>query len=468
MAQQFKPPSLNSHEGPDKSFVPPPPVEDQEKPVMAQPAPQTFGRGITEFGKQINPVPMITGAYGMVRHPIDTARNIYNAQADELSQVPKLIQEGRYSEAAGHGAAGLIPMIGPAAAKIGETIGGTEPQFDKYGTVIKPGQASDPAGGVGAGAGLIASIAAAPALSRGAGRLLKASARPLVKSALGLPGKAEAFGANPAAAVLEDTSGFRPSKIALTGQQTLTDLDQQLDTVAANTNIRPSLAPARGVLARRAAAAVGSNSIATPSELRPMQRFLEVPRKGFAGDTITRPGITSSHLTPGTPITRIADTQPAGQFLGMKRQFDTDFIRNWNPNVSTVGRLGAAREAYGALADEFRGIPEAAPINKRIQGLIPAVNRAEVLSRGPGVAENIAGRFRARTGALTPALIGREFGGIPGAGAGLVASDLISSPTAWMIPARGSFMAGRILRSPLGQRLIQAPTLLRQNQGQNQ
>lgn len=438
------------------------------KPVTVEASPQTFAHGITEFGKQINPIPMITGAANAIAHPLDTARNIYGAQKNELGQVPGLVRQGRYSEAAGHGLAGITPLVGPAAAKIGETIGGTDTQ------------APDPVGGIGAGAGLIASILAAPKVSETAGKLLKGTAGPLVKSALNLPGKAEAYGANPAAAILTDTNGIRPSTIASTGRQKIASLGKDLDTAAANSTVMPSLTSARNVVSEAMKKASSFNSSQMPSEVQPMQDFLTKPQAGFTGRTEFAPGVNTpisfkrqAGMAPGTPrLIRgaapdpvVAAEQPATNFLGMKRQFDTDFIRNWNPAVSTKGRLGVARQAYGAMADELnRTVPGAEQINSRLQDLIPAVDRAKATSLNAGVMQKAMSRISSPTGALVPALIGRQMGGVPGLLAGIGAPEMMSAPAVKMAIARSLYGAGNGLASQAGQRLIQAPTLLRQNQ----
>lgn len=458
------------------------PVEEPAAPqeTMAPAQPQTVGHAATEFGRQINPIPMITGALSTIAHPLDTARSIYNAQANELGQVPKLVREGRYSEAVGHGTAGLIPLVGPAAAKIGETIGGTEPTFDKYGTVIKPGQAPDPAGGIGAGAGLITSVLAAPRVTNAVGRGFQGIARPIVKSALGLPGKAEAYGANPAAAVLEDTRGVRPATIARTGQQRISDLTNELDTAVANTTARPSLKPARDILNRESTSSAGFNSEQTPREISRMSKQLTEPRPGFKGATEFPQGAHTPisfrpavGMAPGPPrLVRgvspepiIAADQPASEFLGMKRQFDKDFISNWNPTANTKHGLGVARQAYNAMADELnRTVPGAERINGRIQSLIPAVDRAETVAHNAGAVQKVIDRFSRPTGALTPALIGERIGGIPGALAGLGLTEAVSDPMAKMLAARGLYGTGRLLRSPVVTRGSQVMPLLRQNQ----
>lgn len=465
-----------------------------EKPPTADAQPQTFGHGLTEFGKQINPLPMITGAASAIAHPLDTRERLIEAGANELGQARNLFGQGRYSEAAGHGMAGLIPAIGPAAAKIGEQVGGGT-VTDKRGTPQPdPNRPPDPAGGLGAGAGMITSIAGAPALTKGAGRLLQASARPLVKSALGLAGKAESYGANPAAAVLNETSGVRPSTIAQRGQERITNLSKQLDTAAATSTATPSLTPARNVLSRESASAAAANSEQAPREIGRMSKQLTDVRPGFAGRTEFPPparafgpqqefppgahtpisfehptggmGMGSSRLIRGiSPEPAIAAEQPASQFLGMKRQFDNDFISNWNPAADTKHGLGVAREAYGAMADELnRTVPGAADLNGRMQSLIPAVKRAEAVSHNAGAVQKIVDRFSRPTGALTPALIGERLGGIPGALAGLGLTEAVSDPMTKMIAARNLYGGGRLLRSPMAQRTAQAMPILRQNQ----
>src|SRR5690606_19687905 len=68
-------------------------------------------------------------------------------------------REGRISEAAGHGAAALLPLLGPAAAHIGEQIGTGDPE-----TMAR-------------GVGDLTALAAAPAVARGAGAAARVGGR---------------------------------------------------------------------------------------------------------------------------------------------------------------------------------------------------------------------------------------------------------------------------------------------------
>lgn len=139
----------------------------------AAPEGSATSRFIGGVAKTLNPVTMVEGAYNAVRHPIDTAGSILQDNLQQLKQAGSDFQQGRYSEAVGHGAAGLLPVIGPAAARAGERIG-----------------SGDVAGGLGEGAGLLAPFAAGPAM-KAAG----AGARGAVAAARAVPAGADAMDA---------------------------------------------------------------------------------------------------------------------------------------------------------------------------------------------------------------------------------------------------------------------------------
>jgi hypothetical protein len=129
-------------------------LEDVFSALSAQPkapAPATgsaAGRFAEGAWENLNPVNMVKGVAGAVMHPIDTVKAAGSAMGSEWEKAGTAASQGRYSEAAGHGLAGSLPLVGPAAAAIGERIG-----------------EGDVAGGVGAGTGLIASMFAPRAVS---------------------------------------------------------------------------------------------------------------------------------------------------------------------------------------------------------------------------------------------------------------------------------------------------------------
>lgn len=94
------------------------PVADVQSSGLADPALARFLGGAASTS-MFNPMNVAR----MVAHPIDTLGSLIGTQVGEGRKAYENFQQGRYSEAAGHGAAALLPVIGPAAAHIGERIG---------------------------------------------------------------------------------------------------------------------------------------------------------------------------------------------------------------------------------------------------------------------------------------------------------------------------------------------------------
>jgi hypothetical protein len=118
-----------------------PAVGEDVTHLMAAPTPP--GSAGTRFAEgawtNLNPAGLVQA----VRHPIDTLGALIQAQVEQVQQAKALYDDGRYSEAAGHLGAGLLPLVGPPAAKAGERIG-----------------RGDIAGGLGEATGLLASLQA--------------------------------------------------------------------------------------------------------------------------------------------------------------------------------------------------------------------------------------------------------------------------------------------------------------------
>lgn len=112
------------------------PIIDRASPV---------GRAGDAFRESLNPVTIVGGLARAVTSPIETGRALANAHIDEYGKAKDLRQQGRYLEAAGHGLASVLPVVGPTAANIGEQIAS--------------GQVAE---GVGRGAGLIAPFIVKP------------------------------------------------------------------------------------------------------------------------------------------------------------------------------------------------------------------------------------------------------------------------------------------------------------------
>ncbi len=116
-----------------------------------QPAGSAVGRFVSGVAQNLNPISIVSGITQAVAHPLDTAKAQWDALEAERGKAYDLAKQGRYSEAVGHFAAGVLPLIGPPAAHAGERIA-----------------SGDVAGGLGEGVGLIAP-AVLPVAKAGAG-----------------------------------------------------------------------------------------------------------------------------------------------------------------------------------------------------------------------------------------------------------------------------------------------------------
>lgn len=112
-----------------------------------------IGRFIGGAAEMLNPVTMAKGLYTAVTNPIDTIGAIAGQQFGQGKQAITAAREGRPVEALGHGAAALLPVVGPMAARAGEKIA-----------------AGDVAGGVGQAAGMLAPFGVSAAVRARAAR----------------------------------------------------------------------------------------------------------------------------------------------------------------------------------------------------------------------------------------------------------------------------------------------------------
>lgn len=115
----------------------------------AQPEGSALGRFASNAWSMVNPVAMVQGAAQAIAHPIDTAGALLKAQGAQIGKAVDAAREGRYSEMAGHAAAGVLPILGPVAADVGEQIG-----------------SGDIAGGLGAATGLVGGVLAPGAAAK--------------------------------------------------------------------------------------------------------------------------------------------------------------------------------------------------------------------------------------------------------------------------------------------------------------
>ncbi len=192
------PPGFKLIDEPDSAVPPPPPGFKLVSPSDDK---ESFLEGAW---KNLNPMPMLKSVYESATKPpsvsgavsdallgpvgstvVDLARKhippIIQAQKDQFSKAGEAWNQGEHVQAAGHALAGALPVVGPAAAAAGETIGGTPPVYDKYGKILEPAKEPNLAGGLGEAAGLIAPYAAKP--------IVNATSRAIAKSPI--PGALE-------------------------------------------------------------------------------------------------------------------------------------------------------------------------------------------------------------------------------------------------------------------------------------
>lgn len=131
------------------------------------------GRFLGPIGAAVNPLNIIGGVVQAVTSPVETAKAVYQAGAEQAGAAKEAFGQGRYVEAAGRGLAAALPIVGPAAAQAGESIA-----------------AGDVAGGFGQAAALAAPVAA-PRMVGAALKRLPGRVGPVVKSRLN-PVEAEA------------------------------------------------------------------------------------------------------------------------------------------------------------------------------------------------------------------------------------------------------------------------------------
>jgi hypothetical protein len=171
-----------------------PPTPARAEDFMPPAPDNSLGGFLSGAVRAINPLPMIqsiasmtaeewerakaaaaagdyTGAllHAANAHPVTTAGKLAlgagKAQWDQAVKARQAFQQGRYSEAVGHGMAAVTPLVGPAAAEAGEKIG-----------------AGDIAGGLGEGVGLIAGVVAPRVAGAAVNKARDVASRGLVRN----------------------------------------------------------------------------------------------------------------------------------------------------------------------------------------------------------------------------------------------------------------------------------------------
>lgn len=467
MSTTFVPPKPDQWEGPAQAggFTPPP-VDSWQGPSKTPAKLEKPKIEPIEFvNDTLKNIPgsaanLVGNMYQAVRHPVDTAGNLTKVAAGTLQNMtPGYVTPDRpgYSKEANAAGGALKERYGSLDA-IKNTI-----RTDPVGAAADASVVAGGVSGLARGAGMAAKVANLPRVAsaantvadaarvasdvanpltlplKAAGSVAKGIARPLVNSALDLRGKTARYGATPAKAILEETSGIRPTTIKLSAGKKLDELNQQLEALAAASGNSADLTAARRVIADEITKVKKANGLA--DDLTPMQTQLTEAREGFGGAV--------------TPTGEVAAQQHPLDFLGMKRQFGEDFTKfdAAVPLKDSVRQTG--NKAYHELSTEFnRAVPEGKDINQRVQSLIPGKQGAQRAEERAGVVERAVDRGTRPTGALALPLMGAHAFGPLGAIGAMTLQEALAEPTIRMALARTLYGTGKAAKTPVARRAL--------------
>ncbi len=436
----------------------PAPQASQQPPAWASsaivspgPTGSAAGRFVGGVWQNINPVTMAQGLYGAIRHPVDTLTAAAGAMGEQWEDAYTAGSEGRYVEAAGHGLAGTLPFVGPAAAAAGERIG-----------------TGDVAGGLGEGVGLLIPTVAP--------RAVAASARAVRTAAPGAAGALRAGAASKVADVISPKVGANKTRFANNAEVVAPALAIDLAADGApltrggfHTQVQAKLAEAQAgldaasdarpdrtyptasiisdLLEKRnqltAEAVKGVQNPRTP--VRRTSSILDESGKPIeVTDQTTRP--IGRDVVPGPNAARVAKIDQAIAELKqlgsvatyepirrIRQAYDGDAKVVYNPSM-TSDFLKQKGSALGAadVTDALRGNlakwdPETAKVNatyslyRTANDILKAT--AEVERARPKVGRRIIAR-------LTGTILGHDAGGVSGAMAGYIAGPIVDSALA--------------------------------------
>jgi hypothetical protein len=362
----------------------------------------TMSRISEGFQRTFHPIDALTGAaegaWHTIRHPVDTAVGVGKSLANESERLNTLAQQGNE----GTSALNWVPFVGPQLAHAADTIRG-----------------GNVAGGLAETAGTVATNEVVPATLRGAGRVLRGVAAPVMEGALRINAPiARKFGRD------------------------------KIGRVAVDERIMPTMGGAEK--AGRLIQATGREKEAL---LQAADQRASVLPTGILADAFeeVRPGYHQQRLGGGGKgpadfelARKFFDEHPRGispSDLNQAKVYWDDISDAARRALPTGGRLGVKERLPIALAKSAnRTIEKVAPgtsaLNQRIMGLkgaqLGARGRADIPARG---LENIATAF---TGATALAQ------GSPKVAAAALAARALREPTVMAGGAIGMNELGKL------------------------
>lgn len=277
----------------------------------------------------------------------------------------------------------------------------------------------------GATAGAAGALAS-PVLKKAAGTVADIAMRPGIRLMKSAPEGVQKIGQT----VLENSTADKPELIAKQLQGKITGAanakNALLDSAKQN-GVTGSLTPARKLVQSELDSAVAQNA---PEYIRDVNKVGDRLTNIYGPDA--KP--TGQTLPPNVdPVKLQALKEGIGKTIG-----------SFSPEAQAA--IDPLKErVYGAIAGETHGaVPGTGELDKQMTNLFPAQQAAHNVAFHPDLAHSVANRVARATGALAAstggAYAGYKEGGVPGAvggGAfGLLAPEMISSPTGQMFMAR--------------------------------
>ena len=422
----------------DGSGAPPPPpgfVLDQpatqpERPGFLRRAYESSLKPIVDFASAVPGAiaesPLTLGGGPMRRKFVD------EPQVEQFSRAREDFRTGHPVRGAVRGAIASIPLLGPGALGLAESVG------EDVSTGNLRGLAGTATGLAATALAPKGVRLAGPRLSAAASRVGETGIRAsegLAESGLGLRWSEKMHGKTPGYGVLAETEGG-PRQIAGPPES------------PGSARSRLAAIDDASVSEFEAAKARGETA-STDGPLRVIDEEIAAAERGQHPELVEALKKQRERLTIDTATNEPlpANLDPL-RYWEIKRHWGDG--TEWNKiNPRMRGRI--ERGVYRAMDAELDRIaPRTAELNQRASSLIAVRNRADITAEGPSVLTGVFNRGGARTGALLSAAGGYAAGGIPGGIAGLVLPEVLPHPSTRIAAARGLYRlsGGRKLPAP--------------------
>lgn len=399
----------------------------------------------------LNPVNMVEGTLDMIASPIDTTKQVWGAMGEQADKARDAFGQGRYIEAAGHGLASAVPVIGPSAAAAGERIGDGD-IAGGLGEAVALGAVSSPSlirGTANAARSVLPSGAResiAGSLERGAASRVTDVMRPEVgQNKVRFGNKADDI----APQLIEEgmAGGWSREGLHHRVQDRFVSAQRALDAAAdARLAARtPSTAPILAALRERLKRLTAETVEATASTRTPTIRISEILDE--QGKPIQIPGHKvepfGQDVIPGPSQARAAEIQraiteieslgPAARYESIRRirqAYDNDAKVKYNPSMTAdylknQGKADGAADVTGVLREHLAKMDPATAAANAEYSLFRAADdvmraTAEVQRVRPKVGRAIMARVMGMFG-------GSQAAGVPGMAAGFVLGPAVES-----------------------------------------